>query len=81
MKESTKDTVEGTVHEVKGAIKSHVGKLTNDTELEAEGSWRRFPAQSRRKSRRWKKSSKNRKAGAAWFCVTLRRVTVLFGLA
>jgi uncharacterized protein YjbJ (UPF0337 family) len=37
MKESTKDTVEGTVHEVKGAMKSHVGKLTNDTDLEAEG--------------------------------------------
>jgi uncharacterized protein YjbJ (UPF0337 family) len=37
MKESTKDTAEGTLHEVKGAIKSHVGKLTNDTELEAEG--------------------------------------------
>ena len=37
MKESTKDPAEGTLHEVKGAIKSHVGKLTNDTELEAEG--------------------------------------------
>jgi uncharacterized protein YjbJ (UPF0337 family) len=37
MKESTKDSAEGTFHEVKGAIKSQAGKLSNDTDLEAEG--------------------------------------------
>jgi uncharacterized protein YjbJ (UPF0337 family) len=37
MKESTKDSAEGTFHEVKGAIKGQVGKLTNDSDLEAEG--------------------------------------------
>jgi uncharacterized protein YjbJ (UPF0337 family) len=30
MKDSTKDEAAGTFHEVKGAIKSQVGKLTND---------------------------------------------------
>ena len=37
MKDSTKDTAEGTIHEVKGAIKSRVGELTNDPDLEADG--------------------------------------------
>ncbi|HXN28429.1 MAG TPA: CsbD family protein [Candidatus Acidoferrales bacterium] len=37
MKDSTKDTASGTFHEVKGTIKSHVGKLTNDPDLEADG--------------------------------------------
>ena len=37
MKESTKDAAEGTLHEVKGAIKAQAGKLTNDADLEAEG--------------------------------------------
>jgi uncharacterized protein YjbJ (UPF0337 family) len=37
MKDSTKDKAEGTFHEVKGAIKSRVGHLTNDPDLEADG--------------------------------------------
>jgi uncharacterized protein YjbJ (UPF0337 family) len=37
VKDSTKDTAAGTLHEVKGAIKSHIGKLTNDPDLEADG--------------------------------------------
>jgi uncharacterized protein YjbJ (UPF0337 family) len=37
MKDSTKDSAEGTLHEVKGTIKSHVGKLTDDPDLEADG--------------------------------------------
>ncbi len=37
MKDSTKDTAAGTFHEVKGAIKSQAGRLTNDPDLEADG--------------------------------------------
>jgi uncharacterized protein YjbJ (UPF0337 family) len=37
MKDSTKDTAAGTFHEVKGRIKSRVGNLTNDPDLEADG--------------------------------------------
>lgn len=37
MKDSTKDSAAGTLHEVKGTIKSHVGKLTDDPDLEADG--------------------------------------------
>jgi uncharacterized protein YjbJ (UPF0337 family) len=37
MKDSTKDEAAGTFHEVKGAIKSQVGKLTNDPDGEADG--------------------------------------------
>jgi uncharacterized protein YjbJ (UPF0337 family) len=37
MKDSTKDTAVGTFHEVKGAIKSQAGKLTNNPDLEADG--------------------------------------------
>jgi uncharacterized protein YjbJ (UPF0337 family) len=37
MKDSTKDTVEGTFHEVKGAIKTQAGKLASNPDLEADG--------------------------------------------
>jgi uncharacterized protein YjbJ (UPF0337 family) len=37
MKASTKDTVKGEVHKVKGAVKEKVGKLTNNPDLEVEG--------------------------------------------
>jgi len=38
MTESTKDKIEGTVHQAKGAVKEKVGRATNDPDLEAEGS-------------------------------------------
>ena len=38
MKSGAKDEVAGKIHEVKGAIKEKVGKLTNDPDLEAEGA-------------------------------------------
>jgi uncharacterized protein YjbJ (UPF0337 family) len=37
MKDSTKDKVEGKMHEVKGAAKEKIGHATNDPDLEAEG--------------------------------------------
>ncbi len=37
MKPGTKDEVVGKIHEVKGALKEKVGKLTNNPDLEAEG--------------------------------------------
>jgi uncharacterized protein YjbJ (UPF0337 family) len=37
MKQSTKDEAQGAFHDLKGAIKGKVGKLTNDPGLEAEG--------------------------------------------
>jgi uncharacterized protein YjbJ (UPF0337 family) len=37
MKPSTKDSVAGKIHEVKGQIKQKVGRLTNNPDLEAEG--------------------------------------------
>jgi uncharacterized protein YjbJ (UPF0337 family) len=38
MTESTKDKVEGAMHEAKGAVKEKIGQVTNDPDLEAEGS-------------------------------------------
>ena len=38
MKTSTKDQVTGSFHELKGAIKKGVGKITNDRNLKAEGT-------------------------------------------
>jgi len=38
MKESTKDQVEGKLHEVKGTLKEIAGKLSDDRELEGEGT-------------------------------------------
>jgi uncharacterized protein YjbJ (UPF0337 family) len=37
MKPSSKDKVAGKIHEVKGAVKEKVGRLTNNPDLEAEG--------------------------------------------
>ena len=37
MKPSTKDQVEGTLHEVKGAVKAAAGRVTNDPDLTNEG--------------------------------------------
>jgi uncharacterized protein YjbJ (UPF0337 family) len=38
MKESTKDQVQGKLHEAKGKIKEKTGQMTNDPNLEAEGT-------------------------------------------
>ncbi len=38
MNPSTKDEIEGTVHEVKGKIKETAGKVTNNPNLQAEGN-------------------------------------------
>ena len=37
MKPSTKDQVEGKLHEVKGAVKEKAGQVTNNPDLTAEG--------------------------------------------
>jgi uncharacterized protein YjbJ (UPF0337 family) len=38
MKPSSKDEVAGSIHRVKGAVKEKVGKLTNNPDLEADGT-------------------------------------------
>jgi uncharacterized protein YjbJ (UPF0337 family) len=38
MADSTKDKIEGTVHDVKGAVKEKIGRATNDPDLEDEGT-------------------------------------------
>jgi uncharacterized protein YjbJ (UPF0337 family) len=37
MKQSTKDKLEGQVHEVKGKVKQKAGQITNNPDLEVEG--------------------------------------------
>ena len=37
MKPSTKDKTTGKLHEAKGTVKEAVGKLINNTDMEAEG--------------------------------------------
>jgi len=37
MKQSTKDTLEGQLREVKGKVKEKVGQVTNNPDLEGEG--------------------------------------------
>jgi uncharacterized protein YjbJ (UPF0337 family) len=38
MKDSTKDKVQGAVHEAKGKVKEKVGQLTNNPRVEDEGT-------------------------------------------
>ncbi len=37
IKESTKDQIKGTLHDLKGQVKEKVGKLTDNPKLTAEG--------------------------------------------
>ena len=37
MKQSTKDKIDGQVHEVKGKVKEKAGQVTNNTDLEVKG--------------------------------------------
>ena len=37
MNQGAKDEIKGTLHEVKGAVKAEVGKLTHNPKLTAEG--------------------------------------------
>ena len=46
---STHDRVEGKVHEVKGAVKEKVGQLTNDPNLQDEGTAERIDGVIERK--------------------------------
>jgi uncharacterized protein YjbJ (UPF0337 family) len=38
MNDSTKDKIEGAVHDVKGTVKEKIGRATNDPDLEDEGT-------------------------------------------
>ena len=49
MKDSTKDKVQGSAHELKGAVKEKVGKATNNPHLEAEGQGERIGGKVQKK--------------------------------
>jgi uncharacterized protein YjbJ (UPF0337 family) len=49
MKDSTKDKIEGTAHEVKGAVKEKLGHATNNPDLEAEGKGEKVGAKVQKK--------------------------------
>lgn len=49
MNSSTKDKVEGTFHEVKGAIKEAAGKLTDNPKLKAEGTVEKIAGKAQEK--------------------------------
>lgn len=38
MKDSAKNKIKGTTHELKGAVKEKLGRTTNDPDLETEGT-------------------------------------------
>ena len=38
MKDSTKDKVQGTAHDLKGTVKEKIGQAANDPDLEDEGT-------------------------------------------
>jgi len=49
MKRSTKDQAAGTLHEVKGKLKEHAGKLILDRKLEADGKAEKHAGQLQKK--------------------------------
>lgn len=46
MKSSIRDKAEGTLHEVKGAAKEIVGKLSNNRKMEAQGTVEKVAGQA-----------------------------------
>jgi Uncharacterized protein conserved in bacteria len=65
MKSSTKDQVEGTLHEVKGKAKEVAGKLTDNPKLEGEGTGEKIAGQVQEKSARSRRFSGNRWSGGS----------------
>lgn len=49
MKSSTRDKAEGMFHEVKGKVKEVAGKLSDDPNLEAEGTGEKKPEKFRKR--------------------------------
>ena len=49
MEQSTKDKVEGKVHELKGAVKEKLGKATNDPDLQDEGTGEKIAGKVQKK--------------------------------
>ena len=49
MKPSTQNQVAGKIHEVEGAIKEKTGKLTNDPDLEDEGTGEKIAGKVQKK--------------------------------
>ena len=49
MKPGTKNEISGKVHEVKGTIKEKVGELTNDPDLEGEGTGEKIAGKVQKK--------------------------------
>ena len=56
MKPSSKDEVVGKVHEVKGAMKAKVGKLTNNPQVEADGKAEKVAGKAQKKIGQMKKA-------------------------
>ena len=55
MKPSTKDQLEGKLHELKGTFKEKAGQLTNDPNLEAEGQSENLAGKVQKKAGQIKK--------------------------
>jgi uncharacterized protein YjbJ (UPF0337 family) len=49
MKSSTRDKVEGTLHEVKGKVKETAGKLSDNKKLKAEGTVEKIAGKAQKK--------------------------------
>ena len=50
MTPSTKDQIEGTLHDLKGNIKKKVGKVTNNPKLTAQGQVEQFAGKVQKKA-------------------------------
>jgi uncharacterized protein YjbJ (UPF0337 family) len=49
MKPSTKDELEGTLHETKGKVKEKIGQVTNNPDLETKGQGEKIAGKVQKK--------------------------------
>ena len=68
MKSSAQDQTEGKFHEVKGKIKEVVGELSDDPDLEAEGTREKIAGKVQKRSVRSRKSLGSSASGISISC-------------
>jgi len=49
MAQSTRDRIEGALHEAKGAVKAKVGEVTNSPQMQAEGTLEKLAGKLQKK--------------------------------
>ena len=79
MRRSTKDTVKGTLHEVKGKVKEKMGRSTTTSAWKPKAGSKKSVGKCRRKSAEWRRLSENRSSASLKEFASIGNVMKIFG--